>query len=470
MHEFTPVLLAGGSGTRLWPVSRQTLPKQFVGLLSSDSPFQESVRRFIGKKTSPPLVVTGEQYRFLVDKQLAELGVRSGLNILEPEGKNTGPSVLAAALYLLDRDVNAMMVVSPTDHYIPNVDVFMETIDTALGVALDGKICCLGISPTSIQTGYGYIESKAGEGTSVKDIIRFVEKPDFENAKAMIASGSYDWNAGIFAGLASSFVSEFSKYSERMVELVTSSIRDGERQGADLHLSNASWNEIKSISIDYAIMEGNQNAAVVSFQSEWSDLGDWSAVKDMQSSEVNGGVVGGVTSVENQNTFLRNDRDDLHLAAIGLQDTVVVISDDGILVAKETETQKVGAAVTLMKAQEIQQGYSGLIETRPWGKFEIIKDAPDYKIKKITVNPDGQLSLQSHKKRSEHWIILNGVATVTKGDNVSQLRANDVVFIPAGEKHRLANDSSELVEIIEVQTGQYFGEDDIQRFEDIYRR
>ena len=472
-----PVLLAGGQGTRLWPLSRQSFPKQFVPLMHSDTAFQQTAGRFslrgaeIGMTS--PIIVTGEPYRFTCLEQLSAIGINDPLIMLEPEGKGTAPPILAAALHAARQDPDTLLLVAPTDHDIRDEVKFLQAVEAASAAARQGQLVCFGISPNHPETGYGYIEAGKArdEETGALPVKQFVEKPDRENAERMLATGGFFWNAGIFLFSATAVITAFETHAAGMVDAVTSAFAGSQPDGCFLRFEQNAWSKVVADSVDYAILEKADNVSVMPYAGHWSDLGDWKAVHAEGVRDVDGnGTAGPVTSLNSKNSLLRSENPDVHLVGVGLDNIVAVASKDAVLIADMNSTQDVGKAVKLMKARGIAQATENLTDYRPWGSFEVLSEQPGFKVKRIIVSSGQQLSLQSHKYRSEHWVVVRGEATVTNGDQELTLKENQSTYIAQGAVHRLSNLTEQVVEIIEVQTGSYLGEDDIVRYEDVYKR
>ena len=470
MPEIIPVLLCGGSGTRLWPVSRKSFPKQFVPLAAQGTLFQAAASRMLGaENVASPLVITNSDFRFIVAEQLAAEGIRPGAILIEPQARNTGPAILAAALHLAERDADALLLVMPTDHSIPDVDAFRATVAAGVPRAVAGQIVTFGVRPDRPETGYGWIELGSppvdGEAQPVR---RFVEKPPLDKAEAMLAEGRYLWNAGIFLISARTLLAAFADHAPDLIAPVSEAVAAARTDLAFLRLAETPWSEVRDISIDFAVMEKAANIEVIPLGAAWSDLGDWNAVWR----ENGGGTVtqGPVTAIDCEGSLLRSEVEGQHVVGIGLQDLVVVAMPDAVLVADRARSQDVKMAVAQMKARSVRQAEVFPRDHRPWGWFETLALADRFQVKRIVVKPGAALSLQSHIHRAEHWIVVSGTAQVTVGDEVKLLSENQSIYVPLGAIHRLANPGKVPVVLIEVQTGAYLGEDDIIRYEDIYAR
>lgn len=468
--RIVPIILAGGAGTRLWPVSRKTLPKQFVPVIDGQTPFQQSILRVQGDKFAKPLIVTSDDYRFLVSEQLNAMGCDADV-IIEPDGKNTAPAILAAALVAKKSDNDAMLLAMPADHHIPDFDSFSETIAEGLAVANNGGVVTFGVKPSRAETGYGYIEAVIDEGRTCRPVRGFHEKPNYSQAMEMFASGLYSWNTGIFLFKAVTILNLAQRFKAGMLSGVAKAVANGNVDLDYFRISDASWAAVNAESIDYAIMEKADNIYCVDFQSEWSDLGDWSAIANLNVQDFNNNTyTQNTTGVDCKNTMLWSSADRLHLAGLGLENIVAVATDDAVLVANADRLQEVRKIVSNLESQGVQEATKHLKDYRPWGWFESLVLMPNYQVKRLHVYPKASLSLQSHKYRSEHWVVVSGRATVCRDEDLFVLNCNESVYIKAGQKHRLANETNDPLTLIEVQTGNYLGEDDIIRYEDIYQR
>ncbi len=469
-----PVLLCGGSGTRLWPLSRQAFPKQFVALLGEETLFQASALRLSGPGFAPPLVVSAEPLRFIAARQLKDVGLAAHAIMVEPEPRNTAPAVLAAALFLLEQSNDAMMLVAPSDHAIPEPESFRAAVAAALPAAETGKIVTFGITPSRPETGYGYLKLAPGGNAMAavaQPLDRFVEKPDAAAAAAMLAAGDCLWNAGIFLFRASVIVRAFEAHAPAMLAPALDAVRQARSEQGFMRLAAGPWSQLPSISIDYAIMEKAPNLAVMPYGGRWSDVGSWTAVWQESGADDQGNVLAGpALAIDCERSLLRSEADGLQLVGIGLTDVVAVAMPDAVLVAHSSAAQRVKEVAQALTQRGARQSTSFPHDRRPWGWFESLTSGPRYHVKRIGVDPGGSLSLQSHKHRAEHWIVVQGTAKVTVGEKVEMLNENQSVYIPLGAIHRLENPGTEPLVIIEVQTGTYFGEDDIIRYEDVYAR
>jgi len=468
----TPVILCGGSGTRLWPLSRKSYPKQFSKLIGDESLFQMSASRVSGPSFGAPLVLTNSDFRFIVTEQLAELGIDPGAVLIEPEGRNTAPAILAAALYLLQDDPDAMLLVLPSDHNVPDAAHFSATVEKGVAAALAGDLVTFGIQPTRPETGYGYLELETAsvDGAAVK-LQRFVEKPDVATAQTMLDAGTYLWNAGIFLFKAQAIVDAFQAHRSGLMAPVKNAISEAKTDLGFLRLAPGPWAQAEDISIDYAVMEPAKNLSAVPFDGSWSDLGDWDSVWRESHADDAGLVTSGAAQgIDCTNTLLRSEADGTEIVGIGLDNIVAVAMPDAVLVADKSRAQDVKLAVQKLKDKSADQAVQFPRDHRPWGSFECLFMGDRFQVKRIVVKPGGVLSLQSHVHRSEHWIVVAGTAKVTIRDEVKLVGENESVYIPVGDKHRMENPGKVPMVLIEVQTGSYLGEDDIVRYEDVYAR
>ena len=469
----TPVLLSGGSGTRLWPLSRKSYPKQFVPLVGEETLFQASARRLSGPGYAPPLVLTNADFRFIVTEQLAAAGIDPGAILIEPAVRNTAPAILAAALWLERQEPEALMLVAPSDHVVPDAAAFRAAVETGVAAAREGKIVTFGITPTHAETGYGYLElaEAPGDGGRAIDLARFVEKPDAARAAEMLASGRHLWNAGIFLFSVAAILDAFRTHALQLFDPVERAVAEGTPDLGFLRLAPGPWAEAEEISIDYAVMERAGNLAVVPFSAGWSDLGGWDAVWRESARDGQGVATSGpATAIDCADTLLRSEDEGLEIVGLGLKNIIAVAMPDAVLVADAARAQDVKAAVTALKARKARQAEAFPIDHRPWGWFESLVLGDRFQVKRLYVHPGAALSLQSHHHRSEHWIVVQGTARVTIGERVELVSENQSVYIPLGEKHRLENPGKVPMVLIEVQTGAYLGEDDIIRYEDVYAR
>lgn len=469
--DITPVILCGGSGTRLWPVSRKSFPKQFIDLIGEGSLFQQSAQRMSGIGFAAPLVVTNSDFRFTATQQLVDAGIDPGAVLIEPQARNTAPALLAAALVQAQTDAGALMLAAPSDHYITQADVFRDSLQRGVSAARAGQIVTFGILPDKPETGYGYLELGAGEAHGAVPLKRFVEKPVLAEAERMLAAGGYLWNAGIFMYTAQVMIDAFATHAPDMLAQVQTAVDAAQPDLGFLRLDPAAWAKCEDISVDFAIMEKVDNLSVVAHQGDWSDLGGWNAVYDHATRDADGvALQGPAYAVDCQNSLLRSDNDAVQLVGLGLKDVVAVAMADAVLVADRSRVAELGDVVKNMRRAKIAQADTFPKDHRPWGFFETLILSGRFQVKRIVVNPGAALSLQSHVHRSEHWIVVAGTAKVTIDDKVQLVCENESVYIPLGAIHRMENPGKVPMELIEVQTGSYLGEDDITRYEDVYAR
>lgn len=470
-----PVLLCGGAGTRLWPTSRKSYPKQFARIVGDESLFQASARRFAAPGYAAPTVVTASDFRFVVVEQLAAVRLAPASILIEPSGRNTSPAIAAAALHLAARDPGAVMLVAPSDHVIPDAEAFRTTVAAALADAQAGRIVTFGIRPDRAETGYGWLEVSHDPGADFapvpQPLARFVEKPDAARAAAMLAGGRHLWNAGIFLFSARAILEAFATYAPQVLAGARAAVAGAQTDLGFTRLDSGPWADIPDISIDYAVMEKAANLTVVPFAGAWSDLGGWEAVWREAGPDAQGVVTqGAATALDCTGTLLRAESPNQHVVGIGLTDIIAVAMPDAVLIAHRDRAQDVKRVVQVLKAQGAPQAETLPRDYRPWGWFESLVVGPRFQVKRIVVNPGGSLSLQSHHHRAEHWIVVAGTARVTVGDAVQLLTENQSVYIPLGAIHRLENPGKLPLTLIEVQTGGYLGEDDIVRYQDVYAR
>lgn len=474
--NITPVLLCGGSGTRLWPLSRKSFPKQFAKLTGDETLFQSAALRFARSDYfdfAKPMIVTSSDFRFIVTEQLQEVGIDPGVILIEPEGRNTAAAVLVAALALVKEDPDAVMLVAPSDHVMSDLDQFNSAIENGLSAVADGRLVTFGITPTRPETGYGYL--KVAEGSSLSGeaipLEAFVEKPALDDAERMLAAKNYLWNAGIFLFRAQAIIDAALKHCPALGEPVASALEHARPDLGFLRLDAESWANAPSISIDYAVMEKASNLSVVQYGGGWSDLGSWASVwREGDRDENDVGLSGPATAIDCENTLLRAESSAQELVGIGLKNIIAVAMPDAVLVADISRSEDVKIALDRLKKSNVAQAESFPRDHRPWGWFESLIIGDRFQVKRIVVNPGGKLSLQSHEKRAEHWVVVQGTAIVTLGDEERRLGENQSIYVPVGVKHRMENRGDVPMILIEVQTGSYLGEDDIVRYDDVYAR
>jgi len=467
----TPILLCGGSGTRLWPLSRKSFPKQFADLVGEQSLFQASARRFTGPGFGDPVMVTGNDFRFIVTEQLAEVGIASAGIMIEPEGRNTAPAAAAAALLALGRDPEAMILLVPSDHAVADPAAFCAAVDSARTAAQEGQIVTFGIKPSRPETGYGWLEAGAQTHPGVHTLNRFIEKPDAARAQTLFADPANLWNAGVFLARADVLVAAFRTHAPAILDAVQAALEASTTDLGFIRIDADLWAKVPEDSIDYAVMEKATNVSVVRFDGQWSDLGSWESVWQESPRDTDGNAFSAnTTGFDCENTLLRSETSEIELVGIGLKNVVAVAMRDAVMVANISDSQHVKEAVNVLKARGAKQAQHFPVDHRPWGWFETLVLADRFQVKRIHVRPGAALSLQSHHHRSEHWIVVAGTAKVTVDDEVKLLAENQSVYIPLGAVHRMENPGKVPMVLIEVQTGAYLGEDDIIRYEDIYAR
>lgn len=470
--QIHPVILSGGAGTRLWPLSRAAYPKQLLKLSSQRTMLQDTVARGLADVGfAAPLLVCNDEHRFLVDGQLQEIGVRPQAILLEPAARNTAPAIAAAALWLLARDPDALMLVQPSDHVIAATADFHRAVMRGLSAAQDGRLVTFGIRPSRPDTGYGYIQAGAalGGGDGVLEVDRFVEKPDIATARRFVDSGAFYWNSGIFLLGARSFLGELSRINPAMLEACERAVRDGNEDLGFFRLDGDAFAGAPSLSIDHAVMEHTARAAVVPVDMAWSDVGSWPALRDIGAADEQGNVLhGDVVTQRVTNSYIRSEG--RLVAALGVDNVVVVATDDAVLVADAGSAAEVSAIVARLREDKRSESQHHVTCHRPWGHYRSVDSGDRFQVKRITVKPGAKLSLQKHYHRAEHWVVVHGTALVQRGDERMLVRENESVYIPIGTEHRLENPGKLPLQLIEVQSGPYLGEDDIVRVSDTYGR
>lgn len=467
----TPVLMCGGSGTRLWPISRKSFPKQFVKLVGEETLFAASAARLSGPDFAPPVIVTGSDFRFVVTEQLIGAGVDPGAILIEPSARNTAPAVLAATLHIAKTDPDALILVAPSDHVIHDADAFRACVARAVPAAKAGRIITFGIAPTHAETGYGWLELSGPAADLPVPIVRFVEKPAQDVADQMLAAGNFLWNAGIFLFSARTMLEAARAHAPHLLTPVQEAVELAQADLGFLRLAEQPWRGAEDISVDYAIMERADNLSVIAYDAGWNDLGGWDAVAREMGPDAQGvATAGDAIAIDCHNSLLRAESEGVALVGIGLDNIIAVAMKDAVLVADRSRAQEVKQAVAALKAKGAKQAESFAQDHRPWGHFETLALADRFQVKRIVVKPGAALSLQSHYHRAEHWIVVSGTAEVTINDSVQLVTENQSVYIPLGAKHRMRNPGQVPMVLIEVQTGSYLGEDDIVRYEDVYAR
>ncbi|MCP4002086.1 MAG: mannose-1-phosphate guanylyltransferase/mannose-6-phosphate isomerase [Gammaproteobacteria bacterium] len=466
--KLLPVILCGGSGSRLWPMSRSQYPKQLLRLIGDNSLLQGTMTRLGGlsEHLSDPLLICNEQHRFLVAQQFADIGITPKL-VLEPLGRNTAPATAIAAL-LQEEPESTLLLILPSDHVIGDTDAMTRAIQTAIPAAEAGRLVTFGIVPTSPETGYGYIRS-AGIGEGVIDVDSFVEKPDLETARAYLKSGEYFWNSGMFLFSAATFLEELAIQAPKMAAACQGLVAGLDTTATEIHLSADEFAACPADSIDYAVMENTDRASVVPLDAGWNDVGSWASLHDVSVQDESGNTIfGDVVTVGCTDTMIRSES--RLVTAVGLDGCVVVETKDAVLVADKSHAQEVKTLVSELELAEREEVKLGREVFRPWGSYDSLENAEGFQVKRLTVLPGAILSLQLHHHRAEHWVVVAGIARITLDDKVFDLGVNEHTFIPVGAKHRIENPGDSILHIIEVQVGDYLGEDDIVRFEDKYGR
>jgi len=471
MSKIVPVILSGGSGSRLWPLSRKALPKQLLALTCERTMIQETAARATGDSFAAPLVVSNQEHRFLIAEQLRAADIAHAGIILEPVGRNTAPAAAIAALRAMEDDPDALILLMPSDHVVGDRAAFHAAVDIATKAAEAGALVTFGIQPAAPETGYGYIKAAApmADAPGALAIERFVEKPDAATAQTYVASGDYFWNSGLFLFRAQVFLDELARLQPRMLEACRDSLAHAHRDMDFIRLGEPAFVACPSDSIDYAVMEHAQKAAVVPVDMGWNDVGSWQSLWDIAQRDGGGNAItGDVVTEKARNSYIRSEGP--LVAAVGVEDLIVVATKDAVLVSHKGASQDVKKIVEQLDQAGRDSHVHHAVVHRPWGTYESIDAGANFQVKHIMVKPGAKLSLQMHHHRAEHWIVVDGTALVTCDERQFMLKANESTYIPLGAKHRLENPGKVPLQLIEVQSGAYLGEDDIVRFEDTYGR
>jgi mannose-1-phosphate guanylyltransferase/mannose-6-phosphate isomerase len=470
LSKIIPVILSGGSGTRLWPLSRKEYPKQYLPLVGDNTMLQETILRLNRlDNLTDPIIICNAEHRFLVAEQCQKIGIKNPTILLEPVGRNTAPAIAAAALQSLKDSDDSTLLVLSADHVIQDVDAFHKAINVANQQAQSGKLATFGIVPTNANTGYGYIKSSKENNNGTYKVEEFVEKPDLQTAEFYLEQGNYLWNSGMFMFQAHTFIDELTMHAPNIVTSVNNAINDAVQDLDFIRLEKQAFESSPSDSIDYALMEKSSNVVVVPLNAQWNDIGAWPALYDIGTKDSQGNVIkGDVITQETTNTYINADH---HMVAtIGVDNLIIIDTPDATFIATQDKAQEVKSIVESLRASGRCESASHRKVYRPWGWYDSIESGEHFQVKRLYVKPNAKLSLQMHYKRAEHWVIVSGTATVTNGKQIFTLNKGESTYIPLGATHGLENQTSEPLEIIEVQSGSYLGEDDIVRFEDIYGR
>lgn len=470
MQKIIPVVLCGGVGSRLWPLSRESFPKQFTQLINEVSLFQAAVQRASVVSEMEPIIVASSDHKFLVQKQLNNLGASAQI-LLEPKGKNTAPAALAATHFISGVHGDALVLLMPSDHHIPDEKAFAHVVQLGCSAAMEGAIVTFGINPIGPETRFGYIELDNDVLGDCYVVNNFLEKPNIEVVEQIFASENHVWNAGILLFKVSTLISLAQRFEPKIHSSVAASVDKALQDNNFWHINPFNWAQIEGQSIDRAILERCEEIKCIKFAGDWSDLGDWNALASQLEPDASGNLIkGSVTQIDCNNNILWDSSERTHLVGLGLKNIVAVATDDAILVADANRVQDIKYAVEYLAEKKVPQANRHSKNYRPWGWFEKLVSHAGYQVKRLNVNPNSALSLQSHQHRSEHWVVVFGTATVTYDSVLMKVETNESVYIKAGQKHRLANDTQNPLVVIEVQTGSYLGEDDIIRYEDDYDR
>ena len=468
--QITPVILSGGSGTRLWPLSRKEYPKQYLPLVGDNTMLQETILRLNGlDNLTDPIIICNADHRFLVAEQCQQIGIKNPTILLEPVGRNTAPAIAAAALQSLKDSDDSILLVLSADHVIQDVDAFHQAIKIASQQAQSSKLVTFGIVPTEANTGYGYIKSSKENNNGAYKVKGFVEKPDIKTAKFYLGQGNYLWNSGMFMFQASVLIDALTIHSPNIVVSISNAVNNATQDLDFIRLEEQAFESSPSDSIDYALMEKSNNVMVVPLDAQWSDIGAWLALYEISKKDSQGNVIkGDVITQDTTNSFISADH---HIVAtIGVDNLVIIDTPDALFIATKDKAQEVKNIVKSLQAKGRRESFANRKVYRPWGWYDSIESGEHFQVKRLHVKPHAKLSLQMHYKRAEHWVVVSGIAKVTNGEKMFNLNKGESTYIPLGVSHSLENQTQEPLEIIEVQSGTYLGEDDIVRFEDVYGR
>jgi len=468
--QVIPVILSGGSGKRLWPLSRKEYPKQYLPLVGDNTMLQDTILRLNGlDNLTDPIIICNADHRFLVAEQCKQIGIKNPTILLEPVGRNTAPAIAAAALQSLKNSEDATLLVLSADHVIQDVDAFHKAIKIASQQTQSGKLATFGIVPTNANTAYGYIRSSQDNNNGAHRVEEFVEKPDLKTAEYYLQQGRYLWNSGMFMFQARSLINELTIHAPNIVVSVNNAVNNAVQDLDFIRLEKQAFESSASDSIDYALMEKSNNVMVVPLDAKWSDIGAWSVLYDIGKKDSQGNVIiGDVITQNTTNTYINAD---YHMvAAIGVDNLIIINTPDVTFIVTQDKASEVKSIVESLQASGRYESIAHRKVYRPWGWYDSIESGEHFQVKRLSIKPGAKLSLQMHKKRAEHWVVVSGIAIVTNGEQVFTLNKGESTYIPVGVTHSLENQTSELLEIIEVQSGTYLGEDDIVRFKDIYGR
>lgn len=467
--QIFPFVLSGGSGTRLWPLSRRAYPKQFLNLVGDKTLLQQSCQRVTDPMFSPLTILCSHEHRFLAAEQVLDLGLTDAKIVLEPVGRNTAPAALIAALLAAHENPDSLVLLMPSDHVIKDQALLLSTIEQGVVAAKAGNIVTFGVRPNLPETGYGYIETANGDDIAL-DVKRFVEKPDREKAEAYLKAGNFFWNAGIFLYPAQLMIEAFETHAPEIAKHASAAFLNAKTDLDFLRLDQKAYGQCENISLDYAIVEKSKNLKCIPLKAPWSDLGAWPAVwNEMEKDEAGNASHGDVSLHRVNNSFAYSD-DGANLTLLGLDNVMAIATKDAILVASSEHAQEVKEVVEKLKSQGRDEAVDHLRVYRPWGWYERLSLGERFQVKCLMKKPGATLSLQSHHHRAEHWVVVSGTAEVTVGEKVFLLSENESTYVPLGAVHRLANPGVLPAKLIEVQSGSYLGEDDIKRYEDVYGR